>query len=83
MDTCVASLWIVRSIKLEGQRTESPLTQTSGHTSLWSRSTEQMRSRKHWGVHMLRTDCKPDWLINGPPVYKSVSPFVIWLACFW
>jgi len=31
---------------------------------------------------MLRTDCKPDQLINEPPVYKLVSQFVIWLACF-
>jgi len=23
-------------------------------------------------VYMLRTDCKPDWLINGPPVCNPV-----------
>ena len=33
-------------------------------------------------VYMLRTDCQPDRFINGPPVYKLVSRFVIWLACF-
>ena len=33
-------------------------------------------------VDMLRTDCKPDWLISVPPVYKPVSRFVIHLACF-
>ena len=34
-------------------------------------------------VYMLRTDyCQPDRFIDGPPVYKPVSPFVIQLACF-
>ena len=33
-------------------------------------------------VSMLRTDCKPDRFINEPLVYKPVSRFVIWLACF-
>ena len=31
---------------------------------------------------MLRNDCKPDGLINRPPVYKPVSQFVIQLAAF-
>jgi len=34
-------------------------------------------------VDMLQTDCQPDRFINGPPVYKPVSRFVIRLACFW
>ena len=33
-------------------------------------------------LYMLRTDCKPDRFINGPPVYKPVSRFVIRLARF-
>jgi len=33
--------------------------------------------------HLLRTGCQGDLFINEPPVYKSVSQFVIRLACFW
>jgi len=33
-------------------------------------------------VYLLRTDCKPDWLINGTPVYKPVPQFVIQSASF-
>ena len=33
-------------------------------------------------IYMLRNDCKPDGLINRPPVYKPVSQFVIQLAAF-
>ena len=33
-------------------------------------------------VYLLRTNCKPDWLINGTLVYKPVLQFLIKLACF-
>ena len=36
-----------------------------------------------WSIYvMLQTDSKPDRFINGPPVYKPVSRFVIQLARF-
>ena len=44
-----------------------------GYTKGWRRAY----------IYMLRTDCKPDRYINGLPVYKPVSQFVIRLACFW
>ena len=33
-------------------------------------------------VYMLRTDCKLDQFVNGPPVYKPVFHFLHWLARF-
>ena len=33
-------------------------------------------------VNMLRTDCKLDQFVNGPPVYKPVIQFFNWLARF-
>ena len=33
-------------------------------------------------VLMLRTDCKLDQFVNGPPVYKPVNRFLNWLARF-
>jgi len=42
----------------------------------------QIEWSAHTTFHMLRTDCKPDRFINGPPVYKPVSRFIIRLACF-
>ena len=33
-------------------------------------------------MYMLRTDCKLDQFVNGPPVYKPVIQFLNGLACF-
>ena len=51
--------------------------------SLCSPTTPSCTMCGRWVMYMLRTDCKPDRFINGPPVYKPVSRFIIRLACFW
>ena len=96
--TCAHATWILAMPSIREQRLiERHLIEWIQYTSpshgLWGICITSCRARYPYvyvepdhvlaRVYMLRTDCKPNRFINGPPVYKPVSRFVIRLACFW